>query len=56
MTIREELKMAAEYDAWLMSGMATAIVYFGFCHATESPETMTRLEESIFLLLCAEAL
>jgi hypothetical protein len=56
MSIREELRYCAEHTNETLSGMATAIVLFGFCSVKENPPDMTRLEESIFLLLCAEAL
>jgi hypothetical protein len=56
MNIRDELRYCAEHDGEPLSGMATAIVFFGFCSIRESPLDMSRLDESIFLLLCAEAL
>ena len=56
MSIRDELRYCAEHTSEPLSDIATAIVLFGFCFAKEYPFNMTRLDESIFLLLCAEAL
>jgi hypothetical protein len=56
MNIKEELRYCAEHDGEPLSGVATAIVFFGFCSPKENPIYMPRLDESIFLLLCAEAL
>jgi hypothetical protein len=56
MSIRDELRYCAEHINEPLSGMATAIILFGFCSVKENPPDMTRLEESIFLLLCAESL
>jgi hypothetical protein len=56
MNIKEELRYCAEHTSEPLSGVATAIVLFGFCSPKENPIYMPRLDESIFLLLCAEAL
>lgn len=56
MSIRDELRYCAEHTSEPLSDIATAIVLFGFCFVKESPFNMKRLDESIFLLLCAEAL
>ena len=56
MSIRYELRYCAEHTSEPLSGMAFEIILFGFCGIRENPPDMSRLEESIFLLLCAEAL
>ena len=56
MNIKDELRYCAEHEGQSLSGLATAIIFFGFCFVTEDPRNMTKKEESIFLLLCAEAL
>jgi hypothetical protein len=56
MSIRDELRYCAEHTSEPLSDIATAIILFGFCFVKEHPSSMTRLDESIFLLLCAEAL
>lgn len=56
MNIREELRYAAESENKQMSGMAITIVLWAFCSSTESPADLSKIEMSIFLLLCAEAL
>jgi hypothetical protein len=56
MSISDELRYCAEHTSEPLSSVATAIVLFGFCSTKENPIYMPILDESIFLLLCAEAL
>jgi hypothetical protein len=56
MNIRDELRYCAEHTSEPLSGMSFEIILFGFCGPKENTAYMPRLDESIFLLLCAEAL
>jgi hypothetical protein len=56
MNIRKELRYAARSVDRQLSGMAITIVAWAFLAPNEYLGNLSDIEESIFLLLCAEAL